>query len=303
MRMGGTVLVLGASGNFGARAAEAFAAAGWQVRRYRRGTDMVAAAKGADVIVNALNPPKYHAWEVLIPQITEQVIAAGLASGAAILMVGNVYVYGDQPGPWGPDTPHRPVSRKGAVRARMEAAYRAATERGLRVILLRGGDFLDPTSDSTILRMVVLKGLARGRMVTMGDPAVPRAYAWLPDMARAAVALAERRADLPSFADIPFAGLTLSFNDMRAGFERLTGRPVAMGRFGWWQMRLLAPLWELARELLEMRYLYETPHSLDPAQLTALVPGFRGVDFDTVLRSHLPAPVVQGRAMSTQTGR
>jgi hypothetical protein len=140
-------------------------------------------------------------------------------------------------------------------------------------------------------------------MVAMGDPAVPRAYAWLPDMARAAVALAERRADLPGFADIPFAGLTLSFNDMRAGLERLTGRPVVMGRFGWWQMRLLAPLWELARELLEMRYLYQTPHSLDPAPLAALLPGFRTADPDTVLRSHLPVRADQGRAMSTQTGR
>ena len=58
--MTGTVLVLGASGLFGARAAQAFAAAGWQVRKYKRGTDMNAAAMGTDVILNALNPPMYH---------------------------------------------------------------------------------------------------------------------------------------------------------------------------------------------------------------------------------------------------
>lgn len=58
--MTGTVLVLGASGSFGSHAAREFAAAGWQVRRYQRGTDMVAAAQGADVIVNGLNPPNYH---------------------------------------------------------------------------------------------------------------------------------------------------------------------------------------------------------------------------------------------------
>ena len=75
--MTGTVLVLGASGLFGSRTAQAFAAAGWQVRNYKRGTDMNAVAIGADVIVNGLNPPMYHDWARLIPQLTAQVIAAG----------------------------------------------------------------------------------------------------------------------------------------------------------------------------------------------------------------------------------
>ena len=82
--MSGTVLVLGASGNFGARMAEAFAAAGWKVRRYRRGTDMAAAAKGADLIVNGLNPPMYHNWAQLIP--AKVVFKTGL--GAPLVIVG-----------------------------------------------------------------------------------------------------------------------------------------------------------------------------------------------------------------------
>jgi hypothetical protein len=71
-----TVLVLGASGHFGSQAARAFAAAGWTVKPFQRGTDMTAAAKGVDLIVNALNPPNYHAWDRLIPQITAEVIAS-----------------------------------------------------------------------------------------------------------------------------------------------------------------------------------------------------------------------------------
>jgi NADPH:quinone reductase-like Zn-dependent oxidoreductase len=57
----GTVLILGASGKIGHHASRAFAAAGWVVRHYDRASgDMVAAARGADVIVNGLNPPAYH---------------------------------------------------------------------------------------------------------------------------------------------------------------------------------------------------------------------------------------------------
>lgn len=287
--MTGTVLILGASGNFGRNAARAFAGAGWQVRRWQRGSDMGGAAQGADLIVNALNPPDYHNWDKLIPQITADVIAAARTSGATALIPGNVYPYGRQPGPWGPDTPHRPSARKGAIRARMEAEYRAATEGGLRVIVLRGGDFIDPDSATTVMSMLILKHVAKGQVQSLGSPEVRRAYAYLPDMARAAVALAERRADLPAYADIPFDGHSFSTTELADLVAGLTGRPTRITRFPWWFMRLAAPFWELARELLEMRYLFETPHALAPEPLRRWLPDFRETPLDAILARHLGA--------------
>lgn len=273
-----TVLVLGASGLFGSHAAQAFGRAGWRVRRYdREAGDMAGAARGADLIVNALNPPAYHDWARLIPAITKEVLAAAKASGATVLVPGNVYTYGTQPGPWGVDTPPVPVARKGRIRVEMEASYRAATVEGVRVILLRGGDFLAPGDPRGIMDMIVLKGLAKGRIRAMGSPGVPRSYAYLPDMARAAVALAERRDDLAPFEEVPFPGLTFSIDDLRGALEGQLGRPLVTVRFAWWAMRLAAPFWELAKELAEMRYLYETPHRLDGTRFAELVPGFEAI--------------------------
>lgn len=293
--MTGTVLVLGASGAFGRNAARAFAEAGWTVRRFdRKAGDMKRDAQGADVIVNALNPPAYHDWAHNIPAITAQVLEAARSSGATVIVPGNVYVYGDQPGPWDEATPHRPVSRKGAVRARMEAAYKDAAEDGVQTIVLRGGDFIDPDNPATILNMVVLKGLAKGRITAMGDPGVRRAYAYLPDMARAAVALAERRAMLDRFEDVPFPGLTFSFADLAQAVRDETGQQPALRRFPWWQMALAAPVWELARELREMRYLYETPHELSGQKLARLLPGFTQTSAPTVLRRQIAAALSSG---------
>ncbi len=281
-------LVLGASGNFGAQMAEALWDAGWQVRTYARGTDMAAAAQGAALIVNGLNPPRYHDWARKIPEITASVLAAAQASGATVLVPGNVYVYGATPGLWGAETAHRPVSRKGAIRAAMEARYREAADRGQRVILLRGGDFVDPARDATIWRMVMLKGVASGRVTAMGAPSVRRAYAWLPDMARAGAALAGLGEALPAYADIPFAGHAASIDEIARRAAVLFGRQMRIGRFPWWALRLASPVWELGRELLEMRYLYETDHALDPAPLQAWLPEFRPSSLDAMIEAHLP---------------
>lgn len=289
------VLVLGASGLFGGRAAEAFAAAGWQVTRFKRGGDMKAAAMGMDVIVNGLNPPMYHNWAELVPAITAEVIAAGLASGARVIVPGNVYVYGTQPAPWGPDTPHRPVSRKGAIRAAMENSYRnAARAQGLRVLILRGGDFLDARAESTMFNQLMLRSFAAGKITVGGAADAMHAWAPLQDMARAAVALADHP-NLPDFADVPFAGLSFTPNDLKAELERQTGRRLRFARFPWWAMRLAAPFWELARELGEMRYLYDAPHWLNPKPLQSLLPGFQGTSLVDVVAETLAAKGVAAR--------
>ena len=250
---------------------------------------MAAAAKGAALIVNGLNPPAYHAWDRLIPEITASVIGAGRASGATLLIPGNVYPYGTEPAPWGPDTPHRPTSRKGRIRAEMEARYRDAAEHGARTILLRGGDFLLPGAPQMLMNRMILGKVARGRITALGPADVIHAYAYLPDMARAAVGLATLGDALPAYADIPFAGHAFTINDLAARVARLTGRPMQIVQFPLWFFTALSPVWELARELREMLYLNRHPHWLDPDPLRHWLPGFQDTPLDAVILAHLQA--------------
>lgn len=284
-----TALVLGASGGFGGQVAVALQGAGWTVRRYSRGSDMTAAARGADLIVNGLNPPAYHDWDRLIPEITTSVLAAGRASGATLLVPGNVYPYGMEPGPWGPDTPHRPVARKGRIRAEMEARYRTAADQGQRTILLRGGDFLLPEAPQMAMNRVILGEVAKGKVTTLGDPEALHAYAYLPDMARAAMALVALGEALPAYADIPFAGHPFTISDLAARITRLSGRPMRIKRFPRWMLTLTSPVWGLARELREMLYLFDHPHQLDPGPLRRWLPDWQDTVLDEVIARHLRA--------------
>ncbi len=290
-----TVLILGASGKIGSHSGRAFAASGWEVWRWQRGTDMTAAAQGADVIVNGLNPPGYHDWARLIPQITAQVIAAAQASGATVIIPGNIYNFGLSPGVLSESTPQRPTTRKGAIRVRMEQAFRDA---GVRTIVLRAGNFIDPDGNDDVMALLYLRDLRRGRITFCGDPGVLQAYAYLPDWARAAVALAEIRAALPPFADVPFPGHAFTGAALQAELEQALGHPLRRAGFPWWLMRLAGPFWELAREFNEMRYLWNMPHEISGERFGHLLPGFRPTDLKTVMRAGLSAQTPdRGRAV------
>jgi nucleoside-diphosphate-sugar epimerase len=293
--MTGTVLILGANGKIGHHCAKAFAAAGWVVRIYRRGTDMTAAAMGADVILNGLNPPAYHNWAKLIPEITAQVIAAAKASGATVILPGNVYNFGDMGGVWSETTPHRPVSRKGHIREAMEARYR---DSGVQTIILRAGNFIDPEGNGDIMQAFVLRGIAQARITSGGAPDVMQAYCFVPDWARAAVQLADKRAALARFEDIPFPGHAFTVNALRDRLQVQLGRPLKVVRFPWWVMRLAGPFWELARELTEMRYLWDTPHQLCGDKFTRLLPDFVPTPLDQVMLAGVPATVTRARLAS-----
>ncbi|SMX33020.1 hypothetical protein MAA8898_00378 [Maliponia aquimaris] len=301
--MTGTALILGGHGRFGRNAAAAFRDAGWQVRLHdRAGGNLADAAMGADIIVNGWNPP-YPDWAAQVPGQTAQVIAAARASGATVIVPGNVYVFGaDAPEGFGPDIPQRAANPLGRIRIAMERSYRDA---GVRVILLRAGDFLDTEASGNWFDLQIAPSLKKGILTYPGDPAVPHAWAWLPDMARAAVALAERRHSLPPYAEINFPGYTLTGTELAALCGRVLGCEVRVRRMAWWPLHLARPFWRVARSLLEMRYLWSKPHRLTRASLDAVLPGFVDTDPAKALAVAL-APVLSpgaGRPRPAHAGR
>ncbi len=281
--MKGTALILGASGRFGRNMAQAFEAADWQVRLFRRGTDDLAqAAQGADVIAYGWNPA-YTDWVRQVPGQVAQVIVAAQSSGATVILPGNVYVFGpDAPAEWSETTPHGATHPLGRVRREMEAAFRAS---GVRTILLRAGDYLDTGPTGNWFDQVLIKRLDKGKLIYPGQADAAHAWAYLPDMACAAVALAEIRDGLARFEDVPFPGYTLTGQDLAQALSRVTGRPVRLSRMAWLPIRLARPFWPMAGHFLEMRYLWNKPHRLDSTRLHALLPGFRDTPLEVALVS------------------
>ncbi len=67
-------------------------------------------ARGATSIVNAVNPPSYMTWDTDWPPVAAATLAAAEASGAGLVIIGNLYGYGRRRGPDArgrPDAPGR----------------------------------------------------------------------------------------------------------------------------------------------------------------------------------------------------
>ncbi len=280
------VLILGASGKVGRHSRRAFAAAGWDVRLFDRANDdLTRAAQGCDVIVNGMNPPNYHNWKGILPEITKMVISAAQDTQATVILPGNVYHFGDQGGLWSEMTIPNPVSRKGEIRLAMERVYAAS---GVQTIVLRAGNFIDPDHRNCVMSLLYLRNLERNKITLPGPPDTRQAMCFLPDWAEAAVALAEIRDQLGLFEDLPFGGHTLTAHDIKNGLEQILKRDLEFVRVPWWLFTLTAPVWEMAREMNEMRYLWNTDHALSNARLSQLLPELEATPLEEVLRKMLP---------------
>jgi len=327
-------LVLGANGRFGRAAVAAFAAAGWQVLAQTRRAPvhplpanarslciplddlaaLAAQARGATVVVNALNPV-YTRWAQQVMPLARRGMDLAQRLDALFMLPGNVYNYGaSMPAVLRADTPQRPTTRKGRIRCDLEAEMHARATQGLRSVVIRAGDFYGSGSGSWLDRVIVAP-LASGRLVYPGPLDVPHAWAYVPDLARAFVAVAESdgndgsdgRHGRPGFGNLHFAGHTLTGQQLLAALQRAAaalGVAAAAGGFDhgtlpWRLLRaggLLVPMW---RELAEMEYLWRVPHALDGTELAAAVGALPATPLDEALAATLralgfgPAPTRQ----------
>ena len=311
-----TVLSLGANGRFGAAAAAAFADAGWRVlAQVRRAaavshpritplaialddTDTLAAAsRGASVVVHAINPP-YTRWAQEVLPLARLGMDLAQRLGATFMLPGNVYNFGRaMPARLTEDTPQSFAggnTRKGRLRAALESEMAQRAARGLRSVVIRAGDFYGCGAGGWF-DLVIAKSLAGGKLVYPGPLDVPHAWAYVPDLAQAFVAVATRGVP-PGSTNLHFAGHALTGAQFLAQTEQAAAALGAAPSRGWQHRRLpwaliragglVVPMW---RELAEMRYLWSRPHALDDTRLRALVGELPATPLTQALASSLRA--------------
>ncbi|MEO8021779.1 NAD-dependent epimerase/dehydratase family protein [Polaromonas sp.] len=312
-----TVLILGARGRFGMAATRAFAQAGWQVvAQLRPGATgpaiagvqwlaaqsddtarLAVAAHGATVVVQGLSPLYTHkAWRRDLPGLTQAAIDVTRELGALLMLPASVYNFGEtMPALLREDTAQAASTFKGRMRIASEAQVRAATQDGcMKAVVIRGGDFFGSGTGSW-LDEVMVKDIQSGMLTYPGPMNVPTAWAYLPDMARSFVAVAERRHSLPAFEMLHFAGYQLTGQDWADALADIaweqgwlpTDGKLRTKSLSWLLMRTLGLVMPQMAALCEMRYQWRTPHALVNTRMATLAGAEPHTPFPQALRTAL----------------
>lgn len=283
-------LVVGASGAFGRAITRELLQRGFFVHAMRRSSqaphgfalttnlhlvsgnalkadDVLAAARGASLIVHAFNVP-YQDWHAQLLPAADNVARAAEQTGATIVLPGNVYGLGaDYSKPLDETSTLDAVSVKGQLRNRLEARLKRATRNGARLLIVRAGDFFGPgpVHDSW-LHQITRKAVRGGPLLDPSSTRVRHEWAYLPDLARAIGELLTRRDELAAAEVFHFSGYQLTSQELMAALQQVLG-PRRVKAMPWRLMRWVAPFVPTAKEALELRYLWDKPVLLSDDKL------------------------------------
>jgi nucleoside-diphosphate-sugar epimerase len=304
-----TALVIGARGGIGSETCRSLLRHGWRVRgvarslpaddksgvEWMRGDALVAAdvscaAKGAEVIVHAVNPPGYRGWDHVVLPMLDNTIAAARKVGARVVLPGTIYNYGPDAFPLlREDSPQHPITRKGELRVAMEQSLEHASREGVPALILRCGDFFGPHAVNNWFTQGLLESGKSVRKVRYPGPLeLGHAWAYLPDVAETFALLLDRAGELAPFTRLHFPGYWLDGNAMVDAIRRATGnREIVATGFPWWRVALASPFSETLRELRKMRYLWRTPIQLDGRHLRETLESLPCTPMEQAIRTTL----------------
>jgi nucleoside-diphosphate-sugar epimerase len=255
-------------------------------------------SSGAVSIVNALNPAQYWKWDELWPPMAAAVLAVAESSGANLVTVGNLYVYGRVETPMTEATPLAPNGHKGELRTRMWLDALARHEAGrVRVTEVRGSDYIGRGMDAQSFAnsQVVRPALSGKRSwLWVGVPDAPHTWTNGADVARLAARLCLEPEESDAWGrpwHVPSAA-PRTIAELQAGAAAAVGRParrpVGIPHVVVDALGLAHPL---LRELRETRHQFERPFVLDSTAAQARF-GIEPTPWDLTLKEtvdHLSA--------------
>ena len=133
-------------------------------------------------------------WRSQWPRIMANTIAACVKHGARLVFFDNVYSYGLVRGPMTEETPFNPCSKKGEVRAQINATLLEAMRRGeITALIARAPDFYGPGATNSFTHLMIFERVRKRKSPQwLGDPRVRHDFIFTPDAGRATAALGQR---------------------------------------------------------------------------------------------------------------
>lgn len=204
-------------------------------------------------------------WKAVWPKAMANFIAAAEATGARVIQIDNMYMYGPQDEPIREDMPLTSYGVKPAVRAEITRMWmKAAAEKRILWAALRAPDFYGPGVDRSHMGDVGFGMIAKNQAATLVlPPDTPHAMAYVPDIGRAAVSLLDADDDAYGQAwHVPCAP-TITPRQVLAIGARAMGRKLKIMAIPPLMLKAMGLFVPFFREVSEMSFTWDRPYHVD----------------------------------------
>jgi nucleoside-diphosphate-sugar epimerase len=211
----------------------------------------------------------HRVWEEMWPRIMDTVIQVCHEKDALLVFVDNVYMYGPVEGNMTEDTPHKPTTRKGAVRAKIADQMVAAWESGrIRGIIARSADFYGPGADHTSpVNMLVVDRLIRGKKPQwLVDADMPHSLTYTTDCGRAIPLLVDDESAHNAVWHLPTAHPALTGHEFARLAAQIVDTPPRLSVLSKGFVRMGSLFDRTIRELVEMTYQNDRAYLFDSSR-------------------------------------
>jgi len=211
----------------------------------------------------------YRVWRMQWPKIMRNTIEACQETGARLIFVDNVYMYGKVDGMMTEDSIYHPTSKKGEVRARIATNLMSEVRNDrLQAIIARSADFYGPDADRTgIVNRLVFENLAKQKSAQWLVNADTRhSFTYTPDAVRAIYLLAKSPDSWNQVWHLPTSPDPLTGREFIKAAAEALDAPDRYSLLRPWMIRMAGIFNRTIAELAEMNYQYKFDYLFDSSK-------------------------------------
>ena len=225
------------------------------------------AADGAAQVVLAIGfPYDSRVWRTAWPRAMRNVVAACEASGARLVFIDNLYQLGPQRGSRSEETPLSDAGEKPAILSQVARIWMAASDR-VRVAALRCPDFYGPGVVASHIGDTGFGRIARGKAaLLLAPPDTPHEFAYVPDIARAALTLLAAPDDaFGQVWNMPCAPIRTPRQILKLGADAI-GRRLRITTVPLGLLPLLGLFSRTMHEVADVSFTWDRPYQVDASK-------------------------------------
>lgn len=205
-------------------------------------------------------------WRTVWPKTMRNIVESCAEIGARLVLIDNLYQLGPQTAPRREDMPLTRAGRKPAILAETTRIWQAASGR-VRIAALRCPDFYGPGVSASHIGSNAFGNLVKGSAAMLiAPPDTPHDFAYVPDIARAAITLLDAPDDaFGQIWNMPCAPTRTPREILQIGANAI-GVPLRVMALPLWLLRPLGLFFRVMKEVADVSFTLDRPYLIDSSK-------------------------------------